>query len=71
MSLYVFGISGSPAITGLAGPYGGRFVMYGGRFVIYGGRFVILRWKIYAIGGRFVMYGGIFVIFFHFLLTSL
>ena len=50
MSLYVFGISGSPAITGLAGPYGGRFVMYGGRFVIYGGRFVILRWKIHAIG---------------------
>lgn len=64
MSLYVFGISGSPAITGLAGPYGGRFVMYGGRFVI-------LRWKIHAIGGRFVIYGGIFVIFFHFLLTSL
>ena len=71
MSLYVFGISGSPAITELAGPYGGRFVMYGGRFVIYGGRFVILRWKIHAIGGRFVIYGGIFVIFFHFLLTSL
>ena len=41
MSLYVFGISGSPAITGLAGPYSGRFVMYGGRFVIYGGIFVI------------------------------